>query len=72
MEKMINPIHKKTPLDEIFKQWPQTAVLFNHYGMSCPGCYLNHFERLETALSIYQVPVETFLLDINRLIADGE
>ena len=65
-------VKKTTNIGEIFDRWPQTAVLFNHYGMSCPGCYMNDFERLETALSIYQVPAESFLREINEMIKHSE
>ncbi|MAT45717.1 MAG: disulfide oxidoreductase [Anaerolineaceae bacterium] len=68
----MNQVNKTTSIGEILNRWPKTAVLFNHHGMSCPGCYMNEFERLETALIIYQVPAETFLREINEMIQRGE
>jgi hybrid cluster-associated redox disulfide protein len=68
----MNQVNKTTNIGEIFNRWPKTALLFNHYGMSCPGCYMNEFERLETALIIYQVPVEQFMREINLMVGESE
>lgn len=64
----MSSITENTIIHEIFDQWPHTAVLFNRFGMSCPGCYMDQFERLGTALKIYKVPVEPFLREINSLV----
>lgn len=66
----MNKINKNTIIHEIFEQWPQTAALFNQYGMSCPGCFMDQFERLEAALGIYQVPVEAFMREINEMVKE--
>ena len=56
------------PVQAILQAWPETASVFLKHRLSCPGCYMEAFDSLETALNRYSVPVEAFLDELREAI----
>lgn len=58
------PIHSKTSIADLFKQFPQTIPVFINHRMGCVGCSMSEFEELGEVARIYNLPLEHFLTEL--------
>lgn len=57
-------------IEAILTTWPRTARVFHAYKMACVGCVLAPFYSLEEATSIYHIPLDEFIEDLQLVIAE--
>lgn len=57
-------------VEVILETWPRTARVFHAYKMACVGCVLAPFYSLEEATSIYHIPLDEFIEDLQLVIAE--
>lgn len=57
-------------VEVILETWPRTARVFHAYKMACVGCVLAPFYSLEEATSIYHIPLNEFIEDLQLVIAE--
>lgn len=59
-------------VETVVRRWPETAVVFNHYGMACVGCAVASFYTVDDAISVYRVPRVAFLKALVAAIRSQE
>lgn len=57
-------------VEAILETWPRTARVFHAYKMACVGCALAPFYSLAEATSIYHIPLDEFMADLQLVIAE--
>ena len=62
MEPRITP---EMSIDEVTRQYPQTADIFVRHRMNCVGCSLGMFHTIAEVAAIYKIEVETFIAQLN-------
>lgn len=66
------PLERKIGADhlvqEIVKDYPQTVLIFAHYNLHCPGCYISPFHTVADSTQAYAIPLQPLLDDLNRAI----
>ena len=56
----------------ILERWPQTAKIFTQYSPVCVGCAIAPFCTISDVARNYNLPLETFINDLKRLIEDND
>jgi len=59
------PITSDLIIAEVLDRWPRTIDVFLEHQMSCPGCYMSHFDTLEDAAQTYGLSEDAFLDELN-------
>jgi len=59
---------RDTNLEDLFRQWPETAVIFQRHQMACPGCVVAPFYTVAEAVRIYNLDEAAFLLELQQQI----
>lgn len=65
-------ITKDTIIGDILTIAPQTAPLFLGIGMHCLGCPASRGETVEEACAVHGVDPDALLVEVNKMIADGQ
>jgi hybrid cluster-associated redox disulfide protein len=52
------------PIDEIVRLWPESVIAFLAYRIDCIGCDYDRFHSLRTALDLYDIDADQFLLEL--------
>lgn len=52
------------PIDEIVRLWPESVVIFLANHIDCIGCDYDRFHSLRTALDLYNIDADQFLLEL--------
>ncbi len=52
----------------VLSQWPETAVVFNHYNMACVGCPVAPFYTISEAANVYNLEVDEFVAVLENTI----
>jgi len=47
-------------LDEMFRNWPETATVFINHGMLCVGCPIVAFHTVADACAAYDLDITAF------------
>ena len=55
---------------DIVQAHPETAVIFQKYGMGCLGCAAARFENLEAGARVHGFDPDAMVADINALIGE--
>ena len=53
---------------DIVQAHPETAVIFQKYGMGCLGCAAARFENLEAGAKVHGFDADKMVEEINELI----
>lgn len=53
---------------EIVNKYPQTAPVFQSYGMACLGCMASRFENLGQGAAAHGIDLDSMLKDLNIAI----
>ena len=53
---------------DIVQAHPETAVIFQKYGMGCLGCAAARFENLEAGAKVHGFDADKMVAEINELI----
>ena len=67
MKKTIK-ITEKMKIEEIIKDFPQTAPVFLKYGLHCVGCPMSAPETIEEAAKLHQIEIKKFVRELNEAI----
>lgn len=65
---MENQQLRNTRLADLFRQWPETAVIFQRRQMACPGCVVAPFYTVAEAARIYNLDEAEFLQELQQQI----
>jgi hybrid cluster-associated redox disulfide protein len=66
---MENQVTPELKVEETLKRWPETIPVFLKYHMACVGCSMSSFETISGAAEIYQLPVKTFIEELQQAIS---
>jgi hybrid cluster-associated redox disulfide protein len=66
-----NGINPDFIIADVLSRWPQTISIFIQYHMSCVGCAMAPFETLADAASIYGLPLDGLLAQLNHRALSG-
>jgi len=55
-------------IEDVLRQWPQTAVIFQQHNMACVGCAVANFYSIADAADVYGLPQEQFLAELMAVI----
>ena len=64
---MLEQIANET-VEDLLKKWPETADVFNRYGMACVGCVVAPFYSVGDAIEIYHLDRDEFLNALQKAI----
>ena len=57
---------------DIVQAYPESAAIFQKYGMGCLGCAAARFENLEAGAKVHGFDADAMVAEINELIgAEG-
>lgn len=62
-----NPLAEMIITDALGR-WPETAAVFHKHNMSCVGCAVAPFFTIADAASVYRIPLEPFLEELEQAI----
>ena len=57
---------------DLLKKWPETIPVFIKYRMACVGCAMSSFETLKDAASIYRLPYQQFVDELQKSIGAAQ
>jgi hybrid cluster-associated redox disulfide protein len=63
-----NRFSPQISIAELLEKWPQAIPIFLGYRLDCVGCSMAAFETLSDVITIYQLPAELFIADLERSI----
>ena len=55
---------------DIVQAYPESAAIFQKYGMGCLGCAAARFENLEAGAKVHGFDADQMVADINELIGE--
>lgn len=55
-------------VEQVSHRWPQTIPVFRHFVEACVGCSLAPFCTLHEAAEEFDLPVETLLDELSKVI----
>lgn len=61
-------VTKEMGILDIVQEHPETAVIFQKYGMGCLGCAAARFENLEAGAKVHGFDADQMVAEINELI----
>ncbi len=61
-------ITEKMIIQEVIKNFPETAPVFLKYGLHCVGCPMAVPEMIETAAKVHQIEVKKFIKELNEAV----
>jgi hybrid cluster-associated redox disulfide protein len=61
-------ITKETRIIELLQEYPQTAEVFERFGMGCIGCMGVTMETLENGAKMHHILVAELLKELNAII----
>jgi hybrid cluster-associated redox disulfide protein len=65
---MSEKVTKEMNILEIVQKYPQSAEVFQKYGLGCLGCAAARFENLEAGAKVHGFDPDKMVEDINALI----
>lgn len=57
---------------EVLARWPQTARVFQKYGMACIGCVVAPYCTVTTVAKDYNLPLAFFVTALEAAIHGGD
>ncbi len=57
-------------IDEVLKNWPETAVVFKRHNMACIGCDVAHLYTIADAAAVYKLPIDEFISELEVAIGN--
>jgi len=64
-------ITKNMKVDEVIKNFPETAFTFIKYGLHCVSCPMaagENVETIEEAAKLHRIGLKKFLSDLNKAV----
>jgi hybrid cluster-associated redox disulfide protein len=64
-------ITKNMKVDEVIKNFPETAFTFIKYGLHCVSCPMaagENVETIEEAAKLHRIDLKKFLSDLNKAV----
>ncbi|HBE79890.1 MAG TPA: disulfide oxidoreductase [Firmicutes bacterium] len=61
-------ITKETRIIDLLQEYPQTAEVFERFGMGCIGCMGVTMETLENGAKMHHILVAELLKELNTVI----
>jgi hybrid cluster-associated redox disulfide protein len=68
MPEIPTPELMQMSIDEILRQWPQTAPVFRAHSLACVGCAVARFCTVTAVTEIYGLPAEKLCHDLEAVI----
>lgn len=61
-------ITKEMKIEEVVRQYPQTAEVFAKYDFHCIGCFAASFESIEQGATAHGIDADELIEDLNKAI----
>lgn len=58
--------NKDTKIIDVLQQHPETAKVFERFGMGCIGCMGMINETIESGAKMHQISIEKLLNELNK------
>jgi hybrid cluster-associated redox disulfide protein len=59
-------IHKEMKIEDVLRKYPQTAAVFQRFGIDCADCQLSQYEDLEHGAKVHKIKLELLLKGLNE------
>jgi hybrid cluster-associated redox disulfide protein len=59
-------ITEKMAIEEVIRNFPNTAPVFLKYGLHCVGCPMSAPETIEEAVQVHQIGIKKFIKELNE------
>ncbi|OPY00710.1 MAG: hypothetical protein A4E60_02151 [Syntrophorhabdus sp. PtaB.Bin047] len=64
-------IDKRTSIWDVLARYPQTARVFEEFGLGCVGCEAALFESIEQGAQVHGVDVDSLIEGLLRTTGEG-
>ena len=61
-------IEKTMSIIDVVQKYPQTAEVFQNFGMGCLGCIAARFENIEQGAMAHGIVVDELIDDLNKAV----
>jgi hybrid cluster-associated redox disulfide protein len=61
-------ISKTMPIEDIVREFPETRLIFERYGLRCAGCQAALFENVVQGAKVHGINVEDLINDLNKAV----
>jgi hybrid cluster-associated redox disulfide protein len=61
-------IHKDMKIEDVLRKFPQTASVFERFGVDCTTCELSRYEDLAHGARVHKIDLETLLKGLNESV----
>ena len=66
------PISPEMILADLMRNWPATIAVFQRHRMACVGCAIAPFNSIAKAAEIYDLPLDSFMAELQNAIQKGQ
>lgn len=63
-------IRKEMKIEDVLRKYPQTAAVFQTFGIDCAECQLSQYEDIEHGAKVHKIDLESLLEGLNRSVTD--
>ena len=64
-------IDKRTSIREVLAKYPETARVFEEFGLGCAGCEAALFESVEQGAQVHGVDVDSLIEGLRKTMGEG-
>jgi hybrid cluster-associated redox disulfide protein len=61
-------IQKEMKIEDVLRKYPQTASVFERFGIDCVNCELSRYEDLAHGARVHKIDLETLLKGLNESV----
>ncbi|MGE5582619.1 MAG: DUF1858 domain-containing protein [Bacillota bacterium] len=61
-------ITKETRIIDALQANPEAALIFERFGMGCPGCMGMTMETIENGAKMHHIPLDDLLKELNKAV----
>ena len=58
-------IHKEMKIEDVLRKYPQTAAVFQKFGVDCAECQLSQYEDVEHGAKVHHIDLDLLLRRLN-------
>lgn len=58
-------IHKGMKIEDVLRKFPQTAAVFQRFGVDCAECQLSQYEDVEHGAKVHNIDLDLLLEGLN-------
>ncbi len=59
-------IRKEMKIEDVLRKYPQTAAVFQRFGLDCAECQLSEYEDVEHGAKVHNIDLDLLLKGLNE------